>query len=153
MAFWSFDLNCAILTEKKKSPEISPYIELLFCMPEIQRRIKKWQLHKTSFFWPVSGETLWVWRFIEAGTIFLWLLCPSLFYEWSVFHFELLFPCSVYWKLETWQAFPLERNVPSLSWSAEVDACSGYSCLVPILESKLITRCAPVQGRKNKALT
>lgn len=53
-------------------------------------------------------------------------------------------------ELETWQTFPLERNVPSLSWSAEVDACSGYGCLVPVAESKLITRCAPAQGRKKK---
>lgn len=63
-------------------------------MPEMQRRIKKWQLYKT-FFWPVFGETSCVWRFIEAGTIFLWLLSSFIFYEWSVFHFELLFPCSV----------------------------------------------------------
>lgn len=36
----------------------------------------------------------------------------------------------------------------SLSWSAEVDACSGFGCLVPVLESKLIVICAPAQGGK-----
>lgn len=44
-------------------------------------------------------------------------------------------------------------SLPSLSWSAEVGACSGFGCLVPVLESKLITRCAPAQGKKKKALT
>lgn len=53
-------------------------------------------------------------------------------------------------ELGTWQVFPLERNVPSLSWSAEVDACSRFGCLVPVLEPKLITRCAPAQGKKKK---
>lgn len=62
-------------------------------MPGCKGEFKN-ELYKTSF-WPVFGETSWVWRFIEAGTVFLWLLCPFIFYERSVFHFELLFPCSV----------------------------------------------------------
>lgn len=43
-------------------------------------------------------------------------------------------------------------SLPSLSWSAEVGACSGFGCLVPVLESKLITRCAPAQGKKKKGI-
>lgn len=118
MAFWLLDLNCVILTTEKKKVQTfydvqTPY----FCMAETQGRILKLQLHKTSF------SDLFLMKLLEFESLWSQVLYFIDFFVLSRFvndQFSLL----NYWFLvlrgewRTRHAFPLERNVPSLSWAA-----------------------------------
>lgn len=135
---------------RRESKNFIIHKTLGFCMPEIQERIWKWQFYKTSF------PDLFLVKVLRSE--------GSLSQGLYTFDFSVLLYCVNdqvsllnYWspgfcKLRTWHTFPLERNVPSLCWTAGDMLVQDVALWFPVLESKHITKCAQTKGRK-RALT